>query len=244
MSDTLITRAYIDYILSNPNVSFIEVWADRLYVWHYKGSPKFHSKLSFEFNLPIYYRVNDYKRLSKKYHPDLSNSKSSRVLSGSIQTSINDFREILEVQARGYNPSDYKWSHSQFDRILSSQVASTRANLTGELSTRLYNCARMVRDRFAINNDGFAGQLQEALEAGLRGQNIADVMQELGRESKERCIARTIRSYNMPYPGTYKKKDNYTVYGASPRFEQSRLRRSYGDVFAVFVGGPCDTSPL
>lgn len=74
-----------------------------------------------------------------------------------------------------------------------------------------------------------------------------DIMQELSRksrESRESCIARTIRSYNMPYPGTYKKKDNYTVYGASPKFEQSRLRRGYGDVFAVFVGGPCDTSPL
>jgi hypothetical protein len=244
MNDALITRVYIDYILSNPNVSFIEVWADRLYVWHYKGGPKFFSKLSFQFNLPIYYRINDYKRLSKKYHPDLSRSKSPRVLSGDIQTSINDFRQILEIQARGYNPSDYEWSKSQFDRILSIKTASTRSDLTRELSTRLYDRARMVQDRFSINNNSFTGQLQEALETGLRGQGLADIMQELGRENRERCITSEIRRYNMPTSDPDKKKDNYTIYGASPRFEKRRLRRGYGDVFAVFVGGPCDTSPL
>ena len=244
MKDSLLSQIYIDYLLSDQNVSMIEVWDSRLFIWRYKGRPSIQTKLSLTFNLPIYYRPNDYKKLSKKYHPDLSSSKSPRVLSGDIQCLINNSKQVLEVQARGYNADDYKWGYSQFNRIVSCKTASTRSDLTRELSSRLYDRARLVQDRFSVDSESFTSLLQMSLKTQVRGQNLKDAIADILGEAKESNRAREVRKFNKPYPGTHKKKSNYTIYGASPRYEQRRLRQSHGDVFAVYIGGPCDTSPL
>jgi hypothetical protein len=234
--DSLLTTVYINYILSDTNVSLVEVWENRLFIWKYKGSPTIATSLGLEYKLPIYYRSNEYKQLSKKYHPDLSNSKSPRVLSGDIQKSINDSRIFLEEQNRGYAPEQYSFCYGEFDRIVSSKNSGTRANLTRELSGRLYDRSRMVQDRFSINHNSFASLLQEVVGSEVWGQDFKNVVQNLSRESKDRNRQDTIRKWNKPSSRPDAKKNNYTRYGAAAEYEQRTLRQEYGDVFRVHVG--------
>lgn len=260
--ETLISQIYIDYILSDTNVSLVEIWNSQLFIWRYKGKPTFLSNLGLKFQQPLYYRVNEYKQLSRKYHPDLSNSKSSRVLSGVIQAGINDLKETLEIQNGRYDARNYTQWYAEFDRILSCKVATTRSDLTGELSTRLYDYSRGLRDCFSeyTEHEEFTECLQKASEAGILGKIMQEYFKEREPEVRARLAQDEIDGYNRKCGYAYEEKkgirtlafpiESYqtseghiTQYGASSGSTQDWLRRKYGNVFSMYVGGPCDCSP-
>lgn len=240
--DTLTTQIYINYLLSDPNVALIEVWDNKLFIWKFKGRPTFKTSLGLEFKLEIYYRINEYKKVSKKFHPDTSSSTSKRVSSGSIQCSINKVKEVLEVQLREYNADNYLQFYEEFDRIISCPNNATRVNLTGQLSTRLYDCSRMVKDRFSDQSEGFASLLQRMSNSSIRREDIKDGFRDIFGESKDRSRIREINYWNTASLRRKEKKNNYTLYGALSISRRKGLRKQYGDVFRVCVGGPCDTS--
>lgn len=242
--DTLTTQIYIDYLFKDKNVSLIEVWENKLFIWKYKGRPTFQTALGLEFKLPVYYRIDDYKKVSKKYHPDISKSKSVRVSSGEIQAIINDTKPLLDVQSRGYNAGDYLQFYGEFDRILSSRANASRSNSVRELSARLYNSSRMVQDRFSKQSEGFEALLQSMADSTVSGQDIKDGLRDIFGESKERSRQREIEYWNEPSLRRKAKKNNYTVYGTLSLSRRKGLRKQYGDVFRVCVGGPCDSSSL
>lgn len=242
--DSLTSTIYINYLLNDSNVSLIEVWDNKLFVWRYKGRPTFTTTLGLVFELPLYYRINEYKKLSKNYHPDLSMSKSPRVLSGSIQASINDVREALEIQNRGYDAGHYSKWYAEFDRALTCKIASTRSELTRELSTRLYDYSNMVQDKFTRQENEITTFLQEVFKTGVSGKSIKEVMWERGASVRERTRQAEIRGLNRAGLSKKAEKNNLTNYGESSREHQIYLRTTYGDVFSVYVGGEIDTSPL
>lgn len=260
--ETLISQIYINYILNDANVSLVEVWNSQLYIWRYKGRPTFLSNLGLQFQQTLYYRVDDYKQLSRKYHPDLSTSKSARVLSGSIQAGINDFKEVLEVQNGRYDARDYIQWYPEFDRILSCKTAATRNNLAGELSSRLYDYSRGLRDCFSEyrEHEDFTECIQEASEAGVLGKIMQEYFKQREPEARRRFNQDEIDGYNKKCGYVYEQKkgvrtlafpvESYqtseghiTQYGASSGSTQDWLRRKHGNVFSMFVGGPCDCSP-
>lgn len=243
--DTLTTQIYIDYLLSDKNNALVQIWDNRLFIWKYKGSPRFESKLGLEFNQNIYYRPNEYKQLSKKYHPDLSKSKSSQVLSGFIQTSINDARQVLENQNRGYAPEQYQQWYAEFDRIKSCKSNSARSKIARELSTRLYNQARLVQDRFGNQSESLTQFVQEmGNDPSAWGEGISSLFNQFSSKSKERARQNKIRHWNRADDPSKQAEGNPTIYGTASKTMRRSLRREYGDVFSMYIGGPCDTSPL
>lgn len=244
--DSLISQIYINYILKDPNVSLIEVWSNRLFIWKYKGSPTFKPLLQLTFNLPIYYRSNEYKQLSRKYHPDLSSSKSSRVLSGIIQASINDNKEVLDVQDRRYNASFDNEYFSKFDRILSCSDSKTRNNLTRELSTGFHDCTSLVQSSFIGEEGSYINLVQEMAYPETRREDFEERWEQYRNEAVQRLAAIEIARYNSP--STYQspsKSEPYqlTCYGYDNEIERAYLRHRYGNVFRVYVGGPIDHGP-
>jgi hypothetical protein len=244
--DSLISQIYINYILKDDNVSLIEVWDNKLFVWKYKGSPTFRPSLQLTFDLPIYYRPNEYKQLSRKYHPDLSNSKSSRVLSGVIQASINDNKEILDVQDRGYNASFDNEYFSKFDRILSCSDSKTRNNLTRELSTGLYDSTSLVQDSFIGEEGSYVNLVQEMAYPETRREGFEERWEQQHNETIQRLAAIEIARYNLPTSHQSPSESEpyqLTRYGYDNELERSYLRHRYGNVFRVYVGGPIDNGP-
>ncbi len=270
--ETLLSQIYINYILSDSNISLVEVWDKKLFIWRYKGKPTFLSSLGLEFQYPIYYRVDEYKQLSKKYHPDLSSSKSSRVLSGVIQTSINDIREVLEIQNRGYDARNYIQWYAEFDRIISCKVASTRNNLTGELSTRLHDHSKFLQDKFCYKDGSITSLIQEVSEGAAWGKSISDVFKERGETIREKLKRDEVRRLNEKYTEVvpiaikvprekYSRKPKYifvyftecvetpkgdlTFYGRG-RSSNGTDRASDVDqsLLSVFVGGESNNGPL
>lgn len=243
MIDSLLTTVYIDFLLQDKNISFIEVWEDRLFLWKFKGSPRIATNLGLDFTHPIYYRPNDYKDISKKYHPDLTTSKSSKVLSGLVQQHINDAREAMDDRYRGYAPSDYAEFYPELHRAYTSKDARTRTEYE-TLPTRLLNRARMVQDKYGSKPEGLAAALYIAEATKAEGESLKDAMQEFFTETASRADEDRVRYWNSPCPTPEGKKNNYTNYGRTRRSNQIGLRRSHGDVFRVYVGGTFDTSSL
>jgi hypothetical protein len=270
--ETLLSQIYINYLLSDSNVSLIEVWHNKLFIWKYQGRPTFLSTFGLEFQHPLYYRVNEYKQLSKKYHPDLSNSKSSRVLSGLIQTGINNIREILEIQNRGYDARNYVQWYAEFDRIISCKIATTRNNLTRELSARLYDHSKFLQDKFCNRESTLTSLIQEVSEGTLRGKSISDVFKERGPAIRENLKRNEYRQLNRKYkasvgitikilPNKGKKRPRYlyntimleecvptpegdlTFYGYGSSPHGFGLQGFDQTLLSVFVGGPCNNDP-
>jgi hypothetical protein len=244
--DSLISQIYINYILKDPNVSLIEIWSNRLFIWKYKGSPTFKPLLQLTFNLPIYYRPNEYKQLSRKYHPDLSSSKSSRVLSGIIQASINDNKEVLDVQDRGYNASFDNEYFSKFDRILTCSDSKTRNNLTRELSSRFYDGTSLVQDNFIGKEGSYVNLVQEMAYPQTRRENFEERWEQYHNETVQRLAAIEIARLNSPtsYQSPSESEPyQLTRYGYYSEYRRSQFRHRYGDVFTVYIGGPIDHGP-
>lgn len=91
--DTILALAYIENILKDPNVELIEVWERVLYVRMKQGCGRntFKTKNGLEFKLYAYYRPEEFKRISKRYHPDLQRSNTTKT--------INDTKDTTELQA-------------------------------------------------------------------------------------------------------------------------------------------------
>jgi len=242
MIDSLLATVYIDFLLQDNNISFIEVWEDRLFLWKYKGSPRIATDLGLDFTHAIYYRPDDYIKLSKKYYPDLTTSKSPKVLSGLVQQHINDAREAMDDRYRGYAPSDYTEFYPELHSALASKNARTGAEYE-TLPSRLLNRARMVQDRFGARPESFADALYVAEATRCEGESLKDAMQEFFTEAKGRADEDRIRHWNISIitPENPKEGD-LTRYGRTRRSNQIGLRRTHGDVFRVYVGGTYDTS--
>lgn len=269
------SEIFIESILSDTNNILLEVWDNVLFVWKEKGRPQFLSKLNLNFDKDIYYRYEDYKQLSKKYHPDTTESKSSRVLSGDIQARINSNREHARSRDRRFIQRNFCQFFTQFNEALCIKDVSLRSTYARQLFCRLEQHSRMVfcgslhreSSEFAYklsnlfqqatkSNTERSKQYNKSEEAkdktstkrtkgsASRGQDFKNKLQELGREAQESLSNNRIRFWNKPGIKPESKKNNATLYGESIRANQIGLRRTYGNVFRMSVGGPFDISPL
>ena len=131
MNNSLLTLAYIDYIMTqNPQILFIEVWDRVLYARMRKGRNKFISKQGLDFCQPIYYKPNEFKSIIKKYHPDTKQSTTKSISElntyKKLSADIILVRKAMSVGfgERGCNASKYVQSlesFTPFTHILPSQ---------------------------------------------------------------------------------------------------------------------------
>lgn len=87
--ESTLALAYIEHILLKPGVALIEVWDRVLYVRMKKGCGrnKFMSKRELTYNLPVYYFQENYRNVSKQFHPDCNIKRHSADGNKSVQSS-------------------------------------------------------------------------------------------------------------------------------------------------------------
>jgi hypothetical protein len=84
-------------------IELIEIWSNVLYIRRSKGRNTFFSKKGIEEVSGVYINLfnftkEEFKRLQKKYHPDINKGKASYVY---ISKSINQWKELLLEHLNG-----------------------------------------------------------------------------------------------------------------------------------------------
>jgi len=100
-----------ELIEQDPLIELIEIWDKVLYIRKVKGRGRFHTKknitlLKSGIYINTKYILQEYKRLQKKYHPDLNKGKKNYV---EISKSINQWKDLLfECDERELNRTVYQ----------------------------------------------------------------------------------------------------------------------------------------
>ena len=170
--DSLITLAYIKEILDDPNVALIEVWHNQLYIRMKPGCGRgtFISKRGLEYSLPIYYGPENYKTVSKQFHPDRayatktkkSRSSSTRSATAAKQKQLSRLEELQKdinihrqelcdaFNRRAADAISVVRSLPAFTKFASTKVSSQRNKFRLQLEQEL--------DRTGLcNSPGFYG---------------------------------------------------------------------------------------
>lgn len=133
----VLSLAYIDKLLEDPDIEIIEVWSRVLYARMKKGCGKrnkFISKRNLEYGYEVYFREQEFKSVSKTYHPDLA-EKSKRSSSEKLQKNINCFHDecTAGLRERSKNAISYIYSLSEFTQLTSTESSAKRASLRDKI---------------------------------------------------------------------------------------------------------------
>lgn len=132
----VLSLAYIEKLLKDPDIQLIEVWANVLYARMVKGCGKrnkFISKCNLEYSYEVYYRKQEFKRVSNTYHPDRAGKQVSKQNTYTkLQQGINHLREQYKsgLSERSKNAISVIHSLPQFTQFTSTKISSERISLS------------------------------------------------------------------------------------------------------------------
>lgn len=153
----VLSLAYIDKLLEDSDIEIIEVWSRVLYARMKKGCGKrnkFISKRNLEYSYEVYFREQEFKSVSKTYHPDLA-KESKRSSREKLQKNINCFHDecTTGLRERSKNAVSYIYSLSEFTQLTSTESSAKRISLRDKIYEQMDSARLNYGTRFFGNGD-------------------------------------------------------------------------------------------